>query len=107
MEDIIGRVTRMEEATNAMSRATEVLERALEQWSEAREVFQEVKEYYYSETWQADRELSHTEALPREIPQGVLSEDTIYDVLSGNHWVALELIDKAMKSELKRADEEY
>ncbi|CQB85756.1 Uncharacterised protein [Chlamydia trachomatis] len=50
-------------------------------------------------------ELSNQGKLPTDMPQGVLSEDGIYDVMGSNHFLALELIDAAMKLELYREDE--
>lgn len=105
MEEVIKRVAQMEEATNRMNAANEALQATLDEWRKARTAFQEVQEYYYSDKWRSDMELSNQGKLPTDMPQGVLSEDGIYDVMGSNHFLALELIDTAMKLELYREDE--
>lgn len=106
MKEVIKRVAQMEEATNRMNAANEALQASLEEWRKARTAFQEVHKYYYSQEWRDDVELSNQGKLPSDLPQGVLSEDLIYDVMGSNHFLALELIDAAMKLELYREDEQ-
>ncbi|WP_288292867.1 DUF4298 domain-containing protein [uncultured Porphyromonas sp.] len=106
MKEVINRVAQMEEATNRMNAANEALQASLEEWRKARTAFQEVHKYYYSQEWRDDVELSNQGKLPSDLPQGVLSEDWIYDVMGSNHFLALELIDAAMKLELYREDEQ-
>lgn len=81
MEEQIKRISLMEKLTGRMEEANTQLWEALRHWEQAREEFQRVHVYYYSKEWQKDMKSSDNGELPDDLPQGVLSEDWIYNVL--------------------------
>ena len=53
----------------------------------------EMEEYFDSGAWREDFEADEAGKLPADLKRGVLSEDGIYDVLSGHYALTIRLLD--------------
>ena len=53
----------------------------LTQWKKQQKEYKLLLDYYYSEQWQKDFFASNEGEIPKNIPHGVLSEDSIYNTL--------------------------
>ena len=53
----------------------------LTQWKKQQKEYKLLLDYYYSEQWQKDFFASNEEEIPKNIPHGVLNEDSIYNTL--------------------------
>ena len=78
----IERITYME---SLLDKSTEVigrLEQALEDFAALQPDIAELEAYYTSPQWRKDFEADETGKLPKDLKRGVLSEDTVYDLLT-------------------------
>ena len=53
----------------------------LTQWKKQQKEYKLLLDYYYNEQWQKDFFASNEEEIPKNIPHGVLNEDSIYNTL--------------------------
>jgi hypothetical protein len=53
----------------------------------------ELAAYYEDDDWREDFEADEAGRLPADLKRGVLSEDGIYDVLSGHYALTIRLLD--------------
>ena len=53
----------------------------------------ELAAYYEDDDWREDFEADEAGKLPADLKRGVLSEDGIYDVLSGHHALTIRMLD--------------
>lgn len=79
----VQRIRDMEEKLNRAGRALAALEEALEGCRAADGAVAELEAYYYSPLWRQDFEDDCAGKLPRDLRRGVLSEDGIYNLLTG------------------------
>ena len=78
----IERITHME---GLLDKSTEViarLEQALEDFAALQPDIAELEAYYTSPQWRKDFEADEAGKLPKDLKRGVLSEDTVYDLLT-------------------------
>ena len=77
----IARIEHMERQLEVAERAVKRLKEALEEYEAAQEALQELEAYYGSEEWKQDFADDDAGLLPKELKRGVLSEDTIWNLL--------------------------
>ncbi|MBR4760430.1 MAG: DUF4298 domain-containing protein [Lachnospiraceae bacterium] len=77
----IERITLMEEKADRVRNAMEQLQKAKELY---KEILPDVKdlERYYETAWRDDFEDDEKGKFPPELKRGILSEDTLYDLLT-------------------------
>ena len=81
----IERLIQMEAALNAWTELGNRAELLLEQMEAAAPQLEALIRYYSSPQWQRDYEDSNRGLFPEELPQGVLSEDAVFDLLTQLH----------------------
>lgn len=81
-EAAITRVSKMEAALNLWQELGDRAEQLLEQMETAAPQLEELIRYYSSPEWRADYERSERGEYPPELPQGVLSQDAVFDLLT-------------------------
>ena len=91
----IERIRRYEPMLNACAAAVEAFGAQLEAFAATRERARALSDYYGSEDWYADREAWERGDLPKDLPCGVLSEDLIYDVITGSRDAAIRMLELA------------
>lgn len=79
---IAERVTKMEQYLDASADALNKLEAALETYEAAEEKYYALEQYYGSVLWMNDYEEDEAGKLPADLKRGVLSEDTVYDLIT-------------------------
>ena len=91
--EAIERIQRFEGLLDAVGPALKDLEAALDRFDEVQEAVRELSAYYGSEEWHSDLAEDEAGNLPAGLKRGVLSEDGIYDVLSGHYALTVRLLD--------------
>ena len=91
--ETIERIQHYERLLDAVAPVLKDLETALDRFDEVQEAVQELSAYYGSEEWHADLAEDEAGNLPQDLKRGVLSEDGIYDVLSGHYALTVRLLD--------------
>lgn len=91
--ETIERIQHFERLLDAVTPALEDLEMALDRFDGIQEAVQELSAYYGSEEWHEDLAEDEAGNLPQDLKRGVLSEDGIYDVLSGHYALTVRLLD--------------
>ena len=69
------------------------LAEALDAFDGIQEDVKELAAYYEDDDWREDFEADEAGKLPADLKRGVLSEDGIYDVLSGHYALTIRLLD--------------
>ena len=77
----VERVEAMERAFDRTRGVVSALEEALDAYESNRETMDELSDYMVSGTWMKDFELDGEGGLPAGLKRGVLSEDSLYDLL--------------------------
>ena len=80
--DRIRRISAMEGALEAAAAALTRLESALEDYNAARDSIDSLAAYYESPVWLSDYEADERGELPGDLPRGVLSQDTLWDLFT-------------------------
>lgn len=75
----------------------EKINKILDELEENREDFDKLVEYYYSEQFQKDYDDSNQGKIDSSINQGILTEDSIYDLMGDDYYLALRFLDLANK----------
>lgn len=78
------RITQMEHRLDRATAAVEALETAMEQYQAAQDDLAALDAYLGSPEWHADRNDDEAGRLPADLRRGVLSEDTIWNLLERN-----------------------
>ena len=89
----IERIRAMEALLNEIGDAVEALANALEDYAAAQAKIRRLSAYYGSDSWYGDREADENGKLPEDLRRGVLSEDLIYGVLTGNRDNAIRMLE--------------
>lgn len=89
----IDRIKNMEARLDVSAEAIEALAAALEKYEAALPEWKKLADYYGSAQWMRDYEADEAGKLPKDLKRGVLSEDTVYDLLIENR----ELVAKMAK----------
>ena len=89
----IERITNMESLFDKSEEVVKRLEAAIKDFSEIEHDIAKLEAYYNSPQWRKDFEADEAGKLPADLKRGVLSEDGIYDVLSGHYALTIRLLD--------------
>ena len=89
----IERIQHFETLLDRIAPVLENLEEALDAFEGIQEDVKELAAYYEDEDWREDFEADEAGKLPADLKRGVLSEDGIYDVLSGHYALTIRLLD--------------
>ncbi len=92
----MGQIERIQHFETLLDRITPVLENleeALDAFEGIQEDVKELAAYYEDDDWREDFEADEAGKLPADLKRGVLSEDGIYDVLSGHYALTIRLLD--------------
>lgn len=98
----IERIQEMEQCLDASEQAIRELSEALSAFEEVQPRFRRLSDYYGSDLWMRDYEDDEVGRLPKELKRGVLSEDTVYDLLTENRELLvrmLRLVTSALESD--------
>ena len=98
----IERIQEMENCLDASEKAIRELSEALSAFEEVQPLYRKLSDYYGSGLWRQDFEDDEAGKLPKDLKRGVLSEDTVYDLITENRDVMvrmLKLITAAMESD--------
>lgn len=88
----IERIRKMEGILREACAAADRLQEALEQYDALRKKVGELYAYYGSKTWFADRAADEAGKLPADLPRGVLGEDEVYDLISGEKMLLISML---------------
>jgi hypothetical protein len=89
----IERIQHFETLLDRITPVLENLEEALDAFEGIQEDVKELAAYYEDDDWREDFEADEAGRLPADLKRGVLSEDGIYDVLSGHYALTIRLLD--------------
>ncbi len=81
----------MEELCNQITEALESDINAYELLTELEPEIRELEEYYEGMAWREDYDAERNGVFPRDLKRGILSEDTLYDLLGDVYRVLEEL----------------
>ena len=79
----IERITYMEQILDEATEAVSSLSEALEKYAAIQDKLQELAAYYISQQWRQDFDDDSAGKIPQDLKRGVLSEDAVYNLLSG------------------------
>ena len=89
----IERIQYFESLMDRVAPALGNLEEALDAFDGIQDDVRELAAYYESDDWREDFEADEAGKLPRDLKRGVLSEDGLYDILSGHYALTVRLLD--------------
>ena len=89
----IERIQHYETLLDRIAPVLENLEEALDAFEGIQDDVKELAAYYEDDDWREDFEADEAGRLPADLKRGVLSEDGIYDVLSGHYALTIRLLD--------------
>ena len=89
----IERIRHYETLLDRIAPVLENLEEALDAFEGIQDDVKELSAYYEDDDWREDFEADEAGKLPADLKRGVLSEDGIYDVLSGHYALTIRLLD--------------
>ena len=87
----IERIARMEECLDTAYAAITELNTALDRYIAAQDQIHALTSYYDGGAWREDYEADEAGNLPAEMKRGVLSQDTLYDLLSDNRELLIRM----------------
>lgn len=87
----IKRIQKMEMALDEVATAHNALAAALTEFSAKQEQLAELSSYYGSQDYHHDLVMDENGQLPSDLKRGVLSQDTVYDLLIDLHELANEM----------------
>ncbi len=91
----IERITAMEKNLDASAEAIRELSAALEKYESAQTAWKKLCEYYGGTQWMRDYEADEAGKLPADLKRGVLSEDTVYDLIIENRDMIMKMLELA------------
>ena len=77
----IERIKAMEERFDALAAVVAQLDKATQAYEEALPLLEELTDYYSGGQWLADYEADEAGLLPHDLKRGVLSQDSLYNLL--------------------------
>ena len=94
----IERIEKMERYLDESAEAVRALSEALERYEAVQSSLKKLSDYYGSTLWIKDFEDDEEGKLPIDLKRGVLSEDTVYDLLTDHHALMLRMSKAVAKS---------
>lgn len=86
------RITRMEGILDRHQALIDELRPLLDAFCANQKEYRKLANYYFSEPYQKDLDASGKPSFPADLKCGVLSEDAVYNLLTENHQMALQMI---------------
>ena len=80
---LITRIKEMEDRYHEVTRVLGELDMAIEEYNDFKDELATLKDYMESGQWQKDFEADEAGLVPKDLPREILSEDGLYDLLSG------------------------
>ena len=80
---LITRIQEMEDRYHEVTRVLGELDMAIEEYNDFKDELATLKDYMESGQWQKDFEADEAGLVPSDLKREVLSEDGLYDLLSG------------------------
>ena len=87
----IQRIKYMERQLNQLLAALHAMNKALSTLAKARNAAQALSDYYGSAEWRKDFADDEAGLLPKDLKRGVLSEDGVWDVMSENQVLLVQM----------------
>ncbi len=87
----IERISKMEEYLDETRAAVDALQQALEAYTAVRKKLVRLETYYTGTQWMKDFEAWEARKLPSGLKCGVLSEDAVYDLLTDDRELTLQM----------------
>lgn len=88
----VERIRQMEGCLDESSAAIAKMIEALSDYEAAQPSFQKLCDYYGSTKWLDDYEADEAGKIPKNLKRGVLSEDTVYDLIMEHHEMTCRLL---------------
>lgn len=85
------KIAEMEELLNSLDAVTAEMEEQFEKWLAMQKDYDRLADYYHSDQWMDDHEDSNKGVIPKGMPQGVLSEDAVYNLMIRQRELAREM----------------
>ena len=82
-ETLITRIKEMEDRYHEVTHVLGELDMAIEEYNDFKDELATLKDYMESGQWQKDFEADEAGLVPKDLPREILSEDALYDLLSG------------------------
>ena len=82
-ETLITRIKEMEDRYHEVTRVLGELDMAIEEYNDFKDELATLKDYMESGQWKKDFEADEAGQVPSDLKREVLSEDGLYDLLSG------------------------
>ena len=82
-ETLITRIKEMEDRYHEVTRVLGELDMAIEEYNDFKDELATLKDYMESGQWKKDFEADEAGLVPKDLPREILSEDGLYDLLSG------------------------
>ena len=90
-------------AVSAEQAQPETSEEALDSYENNQKALKKLIDYYGSSLWMKDFEDDENGKLPKDLKRGVLSEDSVYDLITKHHEIVLrmtKIISKAIEGQM-------
>jgi len=92
----VKRIEKMESLLDECSAGIEEFEAALEKYEAMQTKLNELSAYYSSPEWMSDYDDSNSGKLPKGLKCGVLSEDAVFDLLTDERRIAIQMMETAL-----------
>lgn len=97
MEKRIWNIEQMEKDLNLCAEVLQKYEEILIQYREVQEKIRTLSAYYGSAQWREDFEDSENGRLPKDLKCGVLTEDAVWNLLTDNKELTVEMLETAVQ----------
>ncbi|MBQ1307624.1 MAG: DUF4298 domain-containing protein [Erysipelotrichaceae bacterium] len=91
----IKRIQEMEKLLNECRKVLDDCDKALSDFRSIQQKIGKLEAYYTGRKWIKDYEDYEAGKIPKDLPCGVLSEDAVYDLLTENRDLILEMLELA------------
>lgn len=91
----IEKITAMEEILDKHNLKISKLKEALEDFMESQKQFDKLVNYYLSQQYELDYESFENGEFPEDLKCGVLSQDAVFNLLTDNFNIAIEMLEAA------------
>ena len=88
----IERIQEMERCLDVSEKAIRELSEALSKYEETWSQYRKLTSYYGGDLWMQDYEDDEAGKLPQDLKRGVLSEDTVYDLITENRELMVRML---------------
>lgn len=93
----IEKIMKMEEILDEHNLKIDKLKAALEDFLESQTQYTELEDYYLSEQYELDFDSLDKGEFPEDLKCGVFSQDAVYNLISDNFNIAVEMLEVATK----------